>query len=325
MEAIDDFREAWEAFSFADFYKIPFQLHQDMLVELLVFLDTSDRRENYNFDRIAYTGGFGFGFIASLFIPLANVSKVSAIAKFSKFIPEEFVSSLNIAKVRSLKESKALVKWLEEVAVLLSKKGDELYQELRALLNKVIEWMKTNSKRFERNSTEIPNLTKSDLDWMATRRVGNLGGNVLKASQIRKLRGILNKKGIQLIVEGDSKSITKLFKPIDNFKIYDNFIRYMYSFNPPKVGGFHAPTKQFFLIKNSTELIAFHEMSHVKHFEEVGEVAYKNLKDLDKEMYVWKQILNNRSKWTKAELNDALTSINRLRVKKYDLEPIKIK
>lgn len=42
-------------------------------------------------------------------------------------------------------------------------------------------------------------------------------------------------------------------------------------------------------------------------------------------MYVWKQILNNRSKWTKAELNDALTSINRLRVKKYDLEPIKIK
>ncbi|EHQ43028.1 Uncharacterised protein [Myroides odoratus] len=66
-------------------------------------------------------------------------------------------------------------------------------------------------------------------------------------------------------------------------------------------------------------------MSHVKHFEEVGEVVYKNLKDLDKEMYVWKQILNNRSKWTKVELNDALKSINRLRVKKYDLEPIKIK
>lgn len=54
-------------------------------------------------------------------------------------MPNEFVSSLNIAKVRALKESKALVKWLEEIAVLLSKKGDELYQELRKLLNKVTE------------------------------------------------------------------------------------------------------------------------------------------------------------------------------------------
>jgi len=183
LEAIDDFREAWEAFSFADFYKIPFQLHQDMLVELLVFLDTSDRRDNYNFDRIAYTGGFGFGFIASLFIPLANVSKVSAIAKFSKFIPEEFVSSLNIAKVRALKEGKALVKWLEEIAVLLSKKGDELYQELRKLLNKVIEWMKTNSKRFEKASNIADEATllkfirrnhiKGDIDVSYVLRISN--------------------------------------------------------------------------------------------------------------------------------------------------------
>lgn len=42
------------------------------------------------------------------------------------------------------------MKWLEEVIVLLSKKGDELYQELKKLLNKIIEWLKKNSKRFSK-------------------------------------------------------------------------------------------------------------------------------------------------------------------------------
>ncbi len=65
-------------------------------------------------------------------------------------------------------------------------------------------------------------------------------------------------------------------------------------------------------------------MSHFKHFEELGE-AYFSLSKLDKEMYVWKEIFANKYKWTKAELQDALNYINRIRVKEYGLKPLKIK
>jgi Metallopeptidase toxin 4 len=187
---------------------------------------------------------------------------------------------------------------------------------------------------------DIPNLSESELDWMASRKIGNLGGKVLKASQIRKLRGILNEKGILLIVEGDLKSVTKLFKPIIVDGIYfdnvNNLFNYMRSKTPPYVGGFDPFNKQFILPKRiletgklefaTTEIIAFHEMAHVKHFEEIGEV-YLKLSELEKEMYVWNQILANKERWTKAELIDALDYINRIRIKpKYGkLELIKLK
>src|SRR5690606_13125847 len=89
-------------------------------------------------------------------------------------------------------------------------------------------------------------------------------------------------------------------------------------------GGFNAHTKQFYLSKNATEIVAFHEMAHLKHFEEVGD-AYLSMSKLKKETYVWNQILSNRSKWTKAELQDALNYINRERKKAGIKEPLKIK
>ncbi|KAA0126888.1 hypothetical protein FY557_15410 [Chryseobacterium sp. SN22] len=88
---------------------------------------------------------------------------------------------------------------------------------------------------------------------------------------------------------------------------------------------FHAGTQQMILTKNCTEIVAFHEMCHLKHFKEVGEIAYKRLSRLDKEMYVWKQILANRGKWTEAELKDSLDYINRIRTEQYGLKPIIIK
>lgn len=68
-------------------------------------------------------------------------------------------------------------------------------------------------------------------------------------------------------------------------------------------------------------------MSHLKHFEEVGVVAYQELNILKKETYVWEQILAKRSKWTKAELKDALRYINDVRTNPkygFNLKPIKI-
>lgn len=160
---------------------------------------------------------------------------------------------------------------------------------------------------------------------MASRNVGNLGGFILKESQIRKLRGILKTKGINLIVDGDNNSIIKFFKPIDNFKSFDELLFFMKTSKTPKVGLFHTRTKQMILTKNCTEIVAFHELCHLKHFEEVGEIAYQGFNRLEKEMYVWKQILANRGKWTKAELEDSLDYINRVRTEEYGLKPLIIK
>ncbi|KXH83702.1 hypothetical protein AU378_14120 [Chryseobacterium kwangjuense] len=64
-------------------------------------------------------------------------------------------------------------------------------------------------------------------------------------------------------------------------------------------------------------------MSHVKHFEQLDE-AYHALSVLEKETYVWEQTLANRHRWAKAEFQEALDYINRVR-EDFDLEPLIIK
>jgi hypothetical protein len=98
--------------------------------------------------------------------------------------------------------------------------------------------------------------------------------------------------------------------------------------DPPFVGMFSAETRQFVISKGATEIVVFHEMAHVKHWEEVGELAYSSLSKLEKEMYVWKQIFAQKERWTTAELRDALNYINKIRTQPeygYNLEPLNIK
>jgi hypothetical protein len=175
---------------------------------------------------------------------------------------------------------------------------------------------------FDTEEMIVRDLSQSDLDWMASRKIGNLGGKILSSSQIRKLRGILKQKGIDLIVEGDLKSVTKLFKPVDDFRTIDDLFYAMNKKGFP--GGFNAHTKQFYLSKNATEIVAFHEMAHLKHFEQMGK-AYLTLSKLEKETFVWEQILANRGKWTKRELKDSLKYINIEREKAGIKEPLKKK
>ncbi|MCL1675932.1 zincin-like metallopeptidase toxin domain-containing protein [Elizabethkingia meningoseptica] len=206
---------------------------------------------------------------------------------------------------------------------MFAKGGKKLQDFVEKLWKEIAEWLLKNKNSLQARYEEIADITTKELDWMAPRRIGNLGGNILKETQIRKLRGILKQKGIQLIVDGDTKAIVKLFMPIDNFKSFEELRLFMKNNN--KVGLFHAGTKQMILTKNCTEIVAFHEMCHLKHFEEVGEIAYKGYSVVEKEMYVWKQLLSNRRKWTKAELDDSLNYINRERRKAGITEPIKIK
>lgn len=177
----------------------------------------------------------------------------------------------------------------------------------------------------------------AELDLMASRKIGNFGGKVATERQIRQLRGVLKQKGVNLILEGDLKSALKQFKPIvikgEKFDNPNDLFRFMK--DNDFVGGFNAETKQFILprkfnfetkiYENPTEIVLFHEMKHLEHFEEIGEIAYKNLSKLQKETYVWNKILAERGKWTPAELEDALRYINRERKKAGINEPIIIK
>ena len=181
----------------------------------------------------------------------------------------------------------------------------------------------------------------AEVDFMASHKIGNLGGKVATERQIRQLRGILKQKGVNLILEGDIKNALNQFKPIvingNRFDKPNDLFRFMK--DNDFVGGFNAETKQFILprklidfekkiYENPTEIVLFHEMKHLEHFEEVGEISYNKLDVLKKETYVWNKILAERGKWTKDELTDALEYINRIRTEPkygYNLKPITIK
>lgn len=279
--------------------------------------------------RIHYIAGFAVAFIASFFIPIANVAKIEKLGKTGKLL-SEILGGIG-AKVaeagKTLKETVqnsfvTLLKALQEALELIAKGGSRFLDFFRDLAKKIVAWFLRNKKLIQSQYKEISNFTTKELDWMSSRKIGALGGNILKATQIRKLRGILKQKGITLIVEGDSKSITKLFKPVNDFKTIDDLFNAMRYEGFP--GGFNASTKQFFLSNKATEIVSFHEMAHLKHFEEIGDI-YLTLSRLEKETYVWKQILANKNKWTKAELLDALNYINRVRKAAGIKEPIKIK
>ncbi len=168
---------------------------------------------------------------------------------------------------------------------------------------------------------QLLGFTESELDWMASRNIGHLGGKILKASQIRRLRGVLKRKGITLIIEGDSKHIKKLFKPIEfdgiNYKFNNADDYFQFMKDRDLVGQFDATNMQMVMPKvklnngwvTPTEIVAFHEMAHVKQFEQLKN-SYFELSSFTKEKYVWDQILANRHRWTERELRDALCYMN---------------
>lgn len=174
----------------------------------------------------------------------------------------------------------------------------------------------------------VSELVINEVSLMAgPREIGKLGGKVLRASQIRKLRGELKRKGILLILEEDLKikSITNQFKTIRLNGLGFEKAQDLFYFMKKEgfAGAFDARTKQMVLGEKSTELVAFHEKAHLKHFEELGE-AYHPLKTWQKETYVWEQIWSKKRDWTKEELELSLNYANRER-KKAGIDIIKIK
>lgn len=220
------------------------------------------------------------------------------------------------------------------------------YLEMVALTGEVSVFLKGKLQKTAKEIVENSNFTKSlddlvkkeeinevggildEISLMARpREIGKFGGKVLKASQVRKLRGELKKKGVLLILEEDLKikKITNQFKTIKLNGLEFEKAQNLFYFMKVKgyAGAFDAKTKQMVLGEKSTELVAFHEKAHLQHFEELGE-AYHPLKTWEKETYVWEQIWSRRRDWTKEELELSLNYANSTR-EKAGIDLIKIK
>ncbi|WP_426476930.1 zincin-like metallopeptidase toxin domain-containing protein [Chryseobacterium sp. CBSDS_008] len=258
---------------------------------------------------IAYFTG-GSSLVASLSTKISRMA-----AKAEQLGAKGIHLTKNIGR-KIANTAKDLYKWLEK----------EFLEMLEAIKSgKVAEWIRKKIDAIfgEGNKPlgELSGLTDNELDWMATRRLDEFGGKILTAKQIRRLRGLLKEKGIILIMEDDIRSIKRLFTPVMGYSNVDDLFYFMRKNGI--AGGFDAVNRQLVLPKNISELVAFHEMSHVKHFEQLGDV-YHTLSTLEKETYVWGQTLANRHRWSKEEFEEALYYINKVR-KDFNLEPIKIK
>ena len=160
---------------------------------------------------------------------------------------------------------------------------------------------------------------KEAFDW--AQLTDDLGGKLLTKQEIEKVRQFLKDKGIHLIVEDDVAKIKFLFKPADGFNSADELFGLLRK-KEIKGGAFDAKNMQLILTLNPSELTSFHELMHVKHYEEIGREAYLKLNKLEREMYVWEQVYKSRSKWTKDELQVSFDYINEIRVDEFVLDPI---
>jgi len=216
-----------------------------------------------------------------------------------------------------VKSIEDLIKGFQELLNFL-KKG---WPEIKKAIDETFVSFKSLKEKLIKS---VKGLSKKDLDWMSARKPGDLGGKILKESQIRRLRGLLKEKGIILIVEEDLKSVKRLFKPVyldgELISTADDLFYYMRKNG--FAGGFDGVNKQLILPKDATELVAFHEMAHVKQFEELGDI-FHTLETWEKETYVWEQIWANRSLWTNEELQHSLNYVNSRR-KKAGIELLKI-
>jgi chaperonin cofactor prefoldin len=192
------------------------------------------------------------------------------------------------------------------------------------------EQLNNNSKLYK-NVDELIEESRKVVDeadlFAKPAKIHKSGGKILKAKQIRKLRGELKTHGGLLILEEDLliKKIINQYKPIyiNGYKFEKAQDLFYFMNKKGYAGAYDAKTKQMVLGKNATELVAFHEKAHLLHFEKYGE-AYHSFKTWEKETYVWEQIWSRRRYWSKKELQMSLDYVNRERIKE-GIQPLKIK
>ncbi|MGS4346458.1 zincin-like metallopeptidase toxin domain-containing protein [Myroides odoratus] len=208
---------------------------------------------------------------------------------------------------------------------MLSKKGDELYQELRTLLNKVIEWIKKNSKRFESTLSKVREAFfkegKTEEYFRKIEKKFNLAGEqILSTYDLKKLRRLL-KETFDVPLELVDQNL-KL-----KGKLKDWTARRV-------AGSFNMVEGVMYLRKSVTAYTVQHEMFHMKlwykmtrEFPELQPLFQKTLgreNVLFHEEYVLSEFMKDSSKWLEVDLLNDLKNVNKLRkksnLKEVDLE-----
>lgn len=152
METIDELYDNIKKIKFTDVLISAVTTYFQILNEINKFFTSKDPRENYNLDKIAYFVGFGLAFIATLFIPVADITKISSITKISKLIPEEFITSLSQVKGKAINGIKPLLALAREMSEVLTKGAEEITAFLQRIKKAIVEWFKKNKKTFEKKS-----------------------------------------------------------------------------------------------------------------------------------------------------------------------------
>ena len=97
----------------------------------------------------------------------------------------------------------------------------------------------------------------------------------------------------QMVVFPELQPLFQKTLGVENRLFHEEYVlaEFMKNRRTPKVGLFHAGTRQMILTKSCTEIVAFHEMCHLKHFEEVGEIAYRGFNRLEKVRILYSYLL----------------------------------
>ncbi|MEL1245117.1 zincin-like metallopeptidase toxin domain-containing protein [Flavobacterium sp. DGU11] len=175
----------------------------------------------------------------------------------------------------------------------------------------------------------------AETDFMAKPPgTGKWGGTILKEAGIRKFRGELSRVKVLLILEEDVMAVegvikknpyAKQFKKITIGGIEFENARDLFIYMDAEggLGCFNAETRQMFLRKDATDLMAFHEKTHVMHWAELKE-EYYTLAPWEKETHVWNEIWKQKNRWSVEELKKSLKYVNGYR-EKAGIELIKVK
>ena len=160
LNALRNLYESWHKFSFREFFITSLKLKLDIDKEVYKFLKSKNPRAEYNFDKLAYFSGYGIAFLASLLVPGSEFSQLASIAKATKFIPKGFLECLVQQSSKNIRGSQAFISFINEIATFLAKKGNELYTELKKIIDNIVKWFKGNKKEFELPPENIVNIQK---------------------------------------------------------------------------------------------------------------------------------------------------------------------
>jgi hypothetical protein len=114
---------------------------------------TSKNLDDFNWVRINYAAGFTFSFIATFFIPLADIAKIGEVGKMGEILAKinsEIGNSISqtakFVKIKTAEEFQKVSKALESLIEIFKSGGQKLQNFVNNLWKKIADWFLNNKK-----------------------------------------------------------------------------------------------------------------------------------------------------------------------------------